>query len=165
MSLNRENYRGIHAIRLLKELEENKGLTLEGLIEMAYDPILPAFEVIIPGLIKAYDRYDDKNPKLREPINHLREWDFTVSASSIAMSLAHYYGMLYYQKGEVPDGHSRRAYMDLLNYFGTRSPEGERLRIFEEVVDQLGSRFRNLGNSLGRNQSLSASQWKNRCPF
>ena len=55
MSLNRENFRGVHAIQLLEELEDKKGLTLDKLIEMAYDPYLPAFEVMIPGLIAAYD--------------------------------------------------------------------------------------------------------------
>ncbi|MEM6633447.1 MAG: acylase [Bacteroidota bacterium] len=141
MSLNRENYRGIHAIHLLEELEKNKGLTLEGLIEMAYDPVLPAFEVLIPGLIEAYEQDDDKNPKLLDPINTLRAWDFKVSAASVPMSLAHYYGTLYYQKGNIPEGFSRRAYMNLLNYFGTKSPMGERLAIFEEVLQQLESDF------------------------
>ena len=53
MSMNRENFRGIHAIRLLKQA---KGLSLDQLIEIAYDPFVPALEVIIPGLIAAYDQ-------------------------------------------------------------------------------------------------------------
>jgi acyl-homoserine lactone acylase PvdQ len=52
MSLNRENYRGIHASRLLKNVAN---LTLDKLIELAHDPVLPGFEKLIPGLVEAYD--------------------------------------------------------------------------------------------------------------
>ena len=73
MSLDRENFRGIHAIDLLKDKSR---YTLDNLIELAHDPYLPAFEKLIPGLVKAYDLSDDKNPKLGKAIEVLREWDF-----------------------------------------------------------------------------------------
>ncbi len=131
MSIDRENFRGIHAINLLKD---SKGYTLDSLIELAHDPYLPAFEKLIPGLLKAYDSHDDKNPKLRESINELRQWDFKTSKESVAMTLAHFYGTHYGQKGKRTEGMSDMQRMD---YFGTSSPFGERLRIFEEVIDKL----------------------------
>ena len=131
MSVDRENFRGIHAINLLKD---SKGYTLDNLIELAHDPYLPAFEKLIPGLIKAYDSHDDKNRKLGEAIDVLRQWDFKTSKESVAMTLAHFYGTNYGQKGKRIEGMSDMQRMD---YFGTSSPFGERLRIFEEVIDKL----------------------------
>ena len=131
MSIDRENFRGVHAINLLKD---SKGYTLDSLIELAHDPYLPAFEKLIPGLIKAYDSHDGKNPKLQQAIDVLRQWDFKTSKESVAMTLAHFYGTHYGQKGKRIEGMSDMQRMD---YFGTSSPFGERLRIFEEVLDEL----------------------------
>ncbi len=135
MSIDRENFRGVHAISLLKNKSE---YTLDSLIELAHDPYLPAFEKLIPGLIKAYNSYDDKNPKLREAIEILEKWDFKTSKESIAMTLAHYYGTLYGRYGKRP---GRMSDMELMTYFGTASPMGERTRIFEQVIDQLTADF------------------------
>ncbi len=131
MSIDRENFRGVHAINLLKD---SKGYTLDSLLELAHDPYLPAFEKLIPGLIIAYDSHDGKNPKLQQAIDVLRQWDFRTSKESVAMTLAHFYGTHYGQKGKRIEGMSDMQRMD---YFGTSSPFGERLRIFEDVIDKL----------------------------
>ena len=135
MSIDRENFRGIHAIRLL---EKSKDFTLDGLIEMAYDPYLPGFEQLIPGLIAAYDRAQSKNTELKSAIDELRNWDFRVSAGSVAMSLAHYYGTIYNMEGKNP---KKLARMKLVNYFGTESADEERLAIFEKAVQQIKEDF------------------------
>ncbi len=88
MSIDRENFRGVHAIGLLRD---RKGYTLDSLIKLAYDPYLPAFAALIPGLIAAYDA-SGSNKALSAPIEVLRAWDFTTSEESVAMTLAHYYG-------------------------------------------------------------------------
>ncbi|MGB5497399.1 MAG: acylase [Maribacter sp.] len=131
MSIDRENFRGIHAINLLKDI---KGYTLDNLIELAHDPYLPDFEKLIPRLVRAYDSDDDKKPKLRQAIDVLRQWDFRTSKESVAMTLPQFYGTHYGQKGKRTEGMSDMQRMD---YFGTSSPMGERLRIFEEVLDEL----------------------------
>ncbi len=131
MSIDQENFRGVHAINLLKD---RKGYTLDNLIELAHDPYLPAFEKLIPGLVKAYDSHDDKNPEIKDAISVLRQWDFKTSSESVAMTLAHFYGTHYGQKGKRIEGMSDMQRMD---YFGTSSPFGERLRIFEDVIDKL----------------------------
>lgn len=135
MSIDRENFRGIHAIDLLTE---RNGYTLDSLIQLAHDPYLPAFEKLIPGLVEAYDKSPNKDPKLAAPIEVLRKWDFRTSKESVAMSLAHYYGSLYGQKGERPNVKSD---MELMTYFGTRSPLQERLEVFGDVVERLESDF------------------------
>lgn len=135
MSLNRENFRGVHAIRLL---QQTSGLTLDKLIETAYDPYLPAFEILIPGLIAAYDQASIPESSLNEPIEVLRNWDFAVSKESVAMSLARYYGITYLQHGESPEGLN---FMERLGYFGSESPYEERLTIFKEAVSKLSADF------------------------
>ncbi len=133
MSRDQENFRGVHAIELLKG---RSGYTLDSLIQLAHDPYLPAFEALIPGLIEAYNQYDDKNPKLREAIEVLEKWDFRTSKESVAMTLAHFYGMRYYQDGKYPEGLNA---MERIVFWGTQP--GEQLKIFERTIDQLTADF------------------------
>ncbi|MBS9464005.1 acylase [Flagellimonas sp. 389] len=135
MSRDQENFRGVHAIELLTDRD---GYTLDSLIQLAHDPYLPAFKALIPGLIKDYERYDDKNPKLLEPIEVLKKWDFTTSEESIAMTLAHFYGTHYYKVGKYPKGMTP---MERVTFWGSDDPNGEQLKIFEEVIDQLVADF------------------------
>jgi acyl-homoserine lactone acylase PvdQ len=135
MSLNRETFRGVHAVRLLQKVN---GLTLDKLIETAYDPYLPAFEVIIPGLIAAYDQSEEDLSAMTTAIEVLRNWDFAVSEESVAMSLAHYYVNRYRREGVKPDG---LGFMDRINYYGTTSPVNERLEIFGKTLTQLTDDF------------------------
>ncbi|PWL40249.1 acylase [Flagellimonas aquimarina] len=135
MSIDRENFRGVHAIGLLKG---KSGFTLNSLIELGHDPYLPAFEALIPGLIEAYYDHHDRNPKLQSPIDTLADWDFKTSKESIAMTLAHYYGTKSYQKADRPEGMTP---MQLIEYWGSESPQNEKLALFEEVIDQLQADF------------------------
>ncbi|MEP0711095.1 acylase [Algoriphagus sp.] len=90
MAPDQENYRGIHA---MKVLNATSGLSLDGLIELAYDPYLPAFEVIVPMLLKAYEQKGIGDPQLTEAIKVLENWDYRTSKESVAMSLAHFFGL------------------------------------------------------------------------
>jgi len=136
MSLDRENFRGVHAIALLSR---NKDFTIDKLIALGHDTKLPAFEVLIPGLVKAYETSENKNLKFKEPIALLNAWDFRSSKTSVAMSLAHYYGTLYGRMGHRPD--TIGSDMELMTYFGTESPHEERLAVFTMVLDQLEADF------------------------
>lgn len=132
MSKDQENFRGVHAIGLLKD---GKDYTLDGLIQLAHDPYLPAFEALIPGLIEAFDK-SNKVKKLGAPMEQLRNWDFKTSKESVAMTLAHFYGRRYNQKGKYPEGLNA---MERIEYWG--SQPGEQLEIFEETIDQLTADF------------------------
>ncbi len=134
MSIDRENFRGVHAIGLLKD---KKGYTLDSLIQLAHDPYLPAFEALIPGLVAAYDKID-KSKKLGAPIEELRNWNFQTSKASIAMTLAHYYGTRYYKEGKYAAG---MIPMERVKYWGSKSPDKEKLQIFESVINQLTADF------------------------
>lgn len=131
MSINRENFRGVHAQQLL---EGSSGHTLESLIQLAHDPYLPAFAVLIPGLVEAANAPAD----LAEALDTLRNWDFRTSAESVAMTLAHFYALEYNRSGTAPDGLTA---MQRLEYFGTDSPDAEKLSAFATTIRQLEEDF------------------------
>lgn len=135
MSIDSENFRAVHAIDLLSKTEN---LTLDGMIELGYDPRLPAFEKMIPGLVQAYDNSSPKDETTAEAIEVMRDWDFTTSEESVAMSLAHFYGMNYLRNGENPGGMN---FMELMDHYGEGSPEEERLTIFKQTLEELEEDF------------------------
>ncbi len=92
MSNNRENHRGIHAIKVL---EGKTDFTIDSLIAAAYDSYLPAFEELIPPLLAAYDSTEDANPlkaAVAEQIELLRSWDYRFSKTSVPTALAIHWG-------------------------------------------------------------------------
>ena len=135
MATEPENFRGVHAIKVLTG---RSGYTLDKLIETAYDPYLPAFEKLIPGLIEAFDKSGKKYASLKPAVDVLRTWDKTVSKESVAMSLAHFYISIYLQKGEH---HADMESIDIINYFGTASPHKERLEMFSLAVQKITDAF------------------------
>lgn len=134
MAPDLENFRGVHAVQVLSEM---KDLTLDGLIELAHDPYLPGFEKLIPGLIEAYDN-SDKDAALSGAIEVLRDWDMKTGKESVGMTLAHFYGTAYNSEGENPQGLRGN---ERFNYFGTGSPENERLALLKKSVDKLTADF------------------------
>lgn len=139
MAPDPENFRGLHAVKVLTG---QKDLTLDKLIDLAYDPYLPGFEKLIPGLIAAYDNNKERGQGgdngLDAAIDILRKWDYKVSTNSIAMTLAHHYGMQYGEIGANPENLRR---VELVNYFGTGSPESERLSVFQTTLNNLDQDF------------------------
>ena len=117
-------------------MEGRSGYTLDSLIKLAHDPYLPAFEALIPGLVKAYDAHP--TAELKEPIEAMRQWDFKTSKESVAMTLAHYYGTLCYQKAGRPE---EMYPMQWVQYWGNGLPDAQKLSLFKEVVAQLETNF------------------------
>ena len=138
MAPDAEDFRGIHAVRVLTG---QTGLTLDKLIELAYDPYLPGFERLIPGLVAAYDEIGEEMPATGEAIDVLRSWDMRIAPDSVAMTLAHFYGASYLANADLPEHMRNAPRMDRVNYFGTGTEPGERLRIFGDVVARLESDF------------------------
>jgi len=136
MSRDQENFRGIHAIKLLKD---SNGYTLDSLIKMAHDPYLPAFEALIPGLLGAFERNEKTNPRFDRPISILQDWDFKTSKESVAMTLAHYYGTNFFKIGQRPDNLSS---MELMKYWGgDETPYAEKLQVFLVTLLELEEKF------------------------
>ncbi|HSN52487.1 MAG TPA: penicillin acylase family protein, partial [Woeseiaceae bacterium] len=118
MAPDDENFRGVHAVRLLADVND---LTLDGLIELAHDPWLPGFERLIGGLLEAWDQAEERDAALAEPIEVLQAWDLSTGKDSVAMSLAHFYGMNYLARVTFAEGMSE---MQRINWLGTATPPG-----------------------------------------
>lgn len=135
MSRAPENFRGIHAQQLLKKAD---GLTLDKLIDLAYDPYIPGFEALLPGLGEAYELKKPNNPTMAQAIEVIRNWDYTVSKESVAMSLAHFYAIECLMHGSSPDDLSL---MDRFAYYNEKAPIEERLSHFENTLNKLQEDF------------------------
>jgi len=86
MSPDGENYRGVNAIRLLKDA---KHMTLDSLIDKGYDHYLTAFDALLPALFNAYGMADDSTRQsLAGPVKILQDWDRRSAVHSVATTLA-----------------------------------------------------------------------------
>jgi acyl-homoserine lactone acylase PvdQ len=89
MAPDQENFRGINAVRTLGE---GSAYTIDKLIAAGYDTRLPAFEILVPALVSAFETSvkpeDTLFALLAGPIAVLKHWDYRSSVSSIATTLA-----------------------------------------------------------------------------
>lgn len=88
MAPDGENFRGVAANKLL---DKPVKYDLDKVIAMGYDTYLPAFEVLVPALLRAYAQLPQSDPLLAElkaPIDILSGWDYRSSESSIATAIA-----------------------------------------------------------------------------
>jgi acyl-homoserine lactone acylase PvdQ len=89
MAPDGQNFRGINAVRILGQ---EKSYTLDKVIAKGYNTNLAAFEVLVPALIKAFEKNNLKDDsayaQLAEPINILKNWDYRCGENSIATILA-----------------------------------------------------------------------------
>jgi acyl-homoserine-lactone acylase len=138
MAPDPENFRAVHAVQLLEGLAggEQEKLSLETLITLAYDPRLPAFELLLPPLIAAYEAAP--RPALAAAIETLRNWDYRVSLDSSAMTMAHFYGEALLQ------GRDRRRFPGRMQWMqqdiqATTGPQ--KLDRLEAVLAQLEADF------------------------
>lgn len=135
MAPDAENFRGLHAVQLLSTAPPQ---SLDSLIDLAYDPYLRGFEQLVPGLVEAWDAMPDQWPDLEPAITVLREWDRRVTVDSVAMSLAHFYGMNAARDIEVPSGLTQ---MQQIDWLGSDSPIAERLQVLRDTTEQLDDAF------------------------
>lgn len=131
MAPDSENFRGLHAVKVLKGLQGK--LNLDSFLSLAYDPYLPAFEFLIPELLKAVG--SDANQEQKQVIDLLKTWDFRTSKESVAMSVAHFYGENY-----------QRAFRSL-NRFAQPNPNAkiptsaEIKEVFAQTLEQMKADF------------------------
>lgn len=136
---DRENFRGINAVRVLSRYNS---YDLDGLIQAANDPFLAAFEKPIPALLEAYDKVTNLGyPPVDEAISILKDWDLGYGESSVATSLAVYWGedMLSLIRDKVDREVQRNMMMDELMVKHT-SPE-DKLAVLTQAINRLKSDF------------------------
>jgi acyl-homoserine-lactone acylase len=133
-----ESPRGLHAIQVL---EGKKDFTLDRLRDAAFDSFLPAFAKMLPPLIAAYDsmpRGDTLMRRLAEPIAMLRQWDFRWSATSVATTLAVYWGEAL---TDLVQDEADPAGITAYEYILTRARPAERLAALLAACEKLTSEF------------------------
>jgi len=90
MSTYGENYRGIHAVEVLKD---KKDFTIDSLTETAYDSHLTAFDVLLPILFAQFDALPAADKvALQAQIDALKAWNKRYSEQSIPTSVAVFWG-------------------------------------------------------------------------
>ncbi|MEO1099161.1 MAG: penicillin acylase family protein [Bacteroidota bacterium] len=96
-----ENYRGLHAVDVLSGKSD---FTLESLIAAAYDPKLTGFSKLLPPLLAT----STEDPRIREAMEFLNDWNYEFGEESEETTLAVYYGQELLKKartvGDRPPG-------------------------------------------------------------
>ena len=136
MSSYPENFRGVHAIPLLQKADD---LTLDSLIDLAYDTYLPGADILITGLLDAVHNLPLPVEDVRYAVTKIENWDFRVSVNSVEMTLAQYYINAYYRSGKIPTmtGNKRISRLGRFEYMSKTSSRKERLEIFTKSVENL----------------------------
>jgi acyl-homoserine-lactone acylase len=131
MAPDAENARGIHANMVLKN---EQAFTLDKLIAAAYDPYLPGFDELIPSLIYAYESVG--SAKSNEQIELLRKWDKKFSTTSVATTLAIYWGQDLRQLllSRAPSGLDQLTIIDKMFNETTNK---EKISALENVIAEL----------------------------
>ena len=133
-----ESPRGVHALRVLGN---KKDFTLTSLVAAAYDSYLPAFDVLIPRLLKAYDGAPASHPlktKLTAPIAALRGWDYRWSITSVPTSLAVYWGE---ELGRRVGDQARKSGVTADHYMANSATAEEQLQALAAAADTLAADF------------------------
>ena len=89
MAPDGENFRGLNAVRVLKD---RTAWNLDKVIAAGYDTYMVSFELLMPALLKAWDQRgalpDSVYQSLKGPIRTLRAWDYRSSTASVGTTLA-----------------------------------------------------------------------------
>ena len=138
MDQSGENWRGIHAQQLLAN---SRNWTLERLNRMAYDNYQPGFADYVPRLIQAYDHLSKTDPRRAQmvaPVAVLRTWDDRWNASSVAQTLATYWGEALIKALNPPPDEDKNRYMDRL---GRDTTPAQQLKSLADAVATLTRDF------------------------
>ena len=133
-----ETPRGYHALRVLTG---KKNWTMASLRAAAFDSYLPAFATMIPVLVRAYDAAPAGAPlkaRLAGPITVLRGWNDRWGVTSIATSLAVFWGTDIFARVR---GEARAAGLSREDYVVRRASRRQLLRSLAAAVQRLRTDF------------------------
>ena len=132
-----ESARGYHALRVLPRLHD---ATPDSVIAAAFDSYLPAFERLVPALLKAYDQAPDDSLKARvaAQIGVLRGWDYRWGAASVPTSLAVFWGEAAMRR---VFREARAANLPAQDYLAQRASGVELLQALAQASDTLAADF------------------------
>ncbi len=164
MAPDRENARGLHAVRVLEGQSE---FTVDKLIETAYDSYLIYFETLIPKLIRVFEDSDLAfKTGLTEAVEHLNNWDLRYTLSSTETSLAIYWAQEL-NRTRNPDDQMltalRRAMHTLETDFGSwKTPWGE-INRYQRINGDIRQPFNDSEPSLP--VDFASSRWGSLAAF
>ena len=144
MAPDGENFRGINAVKVLSS--ENK-YTIDKVIKAGYDTNLAAFEVLIPALLKAFEKLpttDTLFEKLKDPLSILRTWDYHSSEKSIPTTLAIEWGTKLLPKIQAIQGGFEDEEEDQVTrtkHFVNRASANDLLLPLAETLKELETKF------------------------
>ncbi len=122
-----------HAIRVLSATPR---FTLEGLVSAAYDPWLPLFAELIPGLVAAEAKSPD--PARDPAVALLGKWDCRWSLSSTETSLAVFWAEALWAKGAEPAMAQRTT---VQAWMATQASDEQKLAALDEAMARLKADF------------------------
>jgi acyl-homoserine lactone acylase PvdQ len=136
---DKENYRGINAVRVLSRTNT---YTLETLREAANDPYLAAFESLIPDLVSTFERAGDQNNgTMKMVIQTLKDWDFKYGEQSVGTALAIYWGEALGKQMAKPALVKERRKMMMADYLIKYASDQEKLAALEAAINKLDADF------------------------
>lgn len=145
MAPDGENFRGINAVRTLKE---NSAYDLNKVIAAGYDRRLAAFEVLLPALLQAFDKHvhytDSLFAWLAGPVAVLNQWDYRCGEHSIATTLAVEWGqkmLPLIQQFQDKENYELNDQISMARRFVQKARASDLLRGLLEVIQNLDQRF------------------------
>src|SRR5207253_9263527 len=145
------------AHRALRLLARPTSWTMHALVAAGFDSYLPAFERMLPRLVRAYDRLpaaDSLRERLSAELAELRGWDYRWGAGSVATSLAVFWGSDLLRR--VAD-EARKSGMSAVSYAADRTTDAELLASLAAATARLTTGFgtwRTPGGGVNRVQRL-----------
>ncbi|MEY4114649.1 MAG: hypothetical protein RLZ76_1342 [Bacteroidota bacterium] len=139
MAPDRENFRGINAVKLLG----NSGkMDINGLIRVGYDTYLSAFDILLPPLFASTRTQiaDNIKPDIMKAIQLLNQWDRRSSSNSVATTIA----ILWAERVLPFLMRDRKGDIDLtieLSRLLKEMPDNEKINFLYEVLKKLKSDF------------------------
>ena len=138
MDQNGFNARSEHALEVL---DGHRDFTLESLRAAAYDSHLPAFDHLIPPLVRAWEALpagDARRARLAAPVAALRAWDRRWAADSVATSVAVFWGERLWALAAPA---ARAAKLPPLEWMATGASDAQRLDALDAAVARLAADF------------------------
>jgi acyl-homoserine lactone acylase PvdQ len=127
-------------------MKELKNVTLDGLIKAGYDRRLPAFEVLVPALVKAWRSIgkipDTLSSDLAAAIDMLGTWNYNCDTISVATTLAVEWGQRLnplLQRVYIEQGESDQV--SITKRFAATADAMELIRPLSGVLKELKAQF------------------------
>jgi len=144
MAPDGENFRGINAVRTISE--ENN-YNIDKVINAGYDTRLSAFEVLVPALVKAFEKNiaypDTLYALLVGPVTVLKNWDYRCNENSIATTLAVEWGQKLLPaifKSKIIDD-DEADLVDKAKYFAANAKADELVLPLLATINELENNF------------------------